>query len=110
MQVLEVVAYGALSSLLGLLHQRYMVLGIIYGFVVEMGIGRIPTNIHNLSLSRHLQTLLANQPTIHELYEWSASGTFSSILIMGAAALVFLGVGAVVFTMKEYHAAEEMHK
>lgn len=109
-QVLEVVAYGALSSLLGLLHQRYMVLGIIYGFVVEMGIGRIPTNINNLSLSRHLQTILANQPTIQELYDWTASGTFSSILIMGAAALLFLGVGAVIFTVKEYHAAEEMHK
>ncbi len=109
-QILAVVAYSALSALLGLLHQRYMVLGIIYGFIVEMGIGRIPTNINNLSLSRHLRTILGNQPAIHEHYEWSADGTASSIVIMAAATVVFLGLAALTFTIKEYHAAEEMHK
>src|SRR5262249_32116008 len=48
-QVLAVLAWGALSALLGLITRRYMVLGIVYGFVVEMGIGRIPTNINSLS-------------------------------------------------------------
>ena len=109
-QVLEVVAYGALSALLGLLHQRYMVLGILYGFIVEMGIGRIPTNINNLSLSRHLRTILGHDETIRQVYEWSPEGLGSSVLLMAAAAILFLGLGAVIFTLKEYHAAEEMQK
>ncbi|MBM3834709.1 MAG: hypothetical protein FJ403_15845 [Verrucomicrobia bacterium] len=109
-QFLGILSYGALSALLGLLNQRYMVLGIIYGFVVEMGIGRIPTNINNLSLSRHLRTLLANNDTVLNIYEWSPDKTFLSIIIMLAGALTFLVVGAVVFTFKEYHHTEEMQK
>ncbi|MSU20697.1 MAG: hypothetical protein EXS30_04810 [Pedosphaera sp.] len=109
-QCLEIVAYGALSSLLGLIHQRYMVLGIIYGFIVEVGIGRIPTNINNLSLSRHLRSILANNEAIHGIYEWSPEGTFSSLVIMLIAAVLFLGIGAAFFTFKEFHHSDEMQK
>lgn len=48
-QVLAVAAWCALSTLLGLINRRYLVLGIVYGFIVELGIGRIPTNINSLS-------------------------------------------------------------
>jgi ABC-type transport system involved in multi-copper enzyme maturation permease subunit len=109
-QMLAVLAYGALSSLVGLIHQRYMVLGVMYGFVVEIGIGRIPTNINNLSLSRHLRAILANNSTIRDQYDWSAEGTFFSIAIMLIAAVLFLVIGAIVFTVKEYHHSDEMQK
>jgi ABC-type transport system involved in multi-copper enzyme maturation permease subunit len=109
-QFLAILAYGALSSLVGLVHQRYMVLGVIYGFVVEIGIGQIPTNINNLSLSRHLRAILANNGTIRDQYEWSAEGTLFSIAIMLMAAVLFLVLGAMVFTLKEYHHSDEMQK
>lgn len=109
-QVLAIFAYGALSSLLGLLHQRYMVLGVLYGFVVEMGIGRIPTNINNLSLARHFRTLLANSEPIRQLFDWSPEKTWFSILVPILAGLVFIGLAALIFTFKEYHHSEEMQK
>jgi ABC-type transport system involved in multi-copper enzyme maturation permease subunit len=109
-QGLGVLAYGALSSLLGLLTQRYMVLGIVYGFVVEFGIGRIPTNINNLSVSRHLRTILANNETILDLYGWSPEGTLFSMAILGSATVGFLVIGAVVFKFREYHASDDMQK
>jgi ABC-type transport system involved in multi-copper enzyme maturation permease subunit len=109
-QFLVVLAYGALSALLGLIHQRYMVLGILYGFVVEMGIGRIPTNINNLSLSRHVRTILGHNETIRQFYPWPGEGAWTSVLLMCAGTVMFLGLAAVAFTVREYHAAEEMQK
>ncbi|MBI4657503.1 MAG: ABC transporter permease [Verrucomicrobia bacterium] len=109
-QFLAVLSYGALSSLLGLIHQRYMVLGFIYGFVVEVGIGQIPTNINNLSLSRHLRTILGNDRTIQDLYEWTPDRTLFSVAAMLAASALFLAAGAVLFTFREYHQSEEMQK
>ena len=109
-QSLAVLAYGALSALFGLFTQRYMVLGIVYGFIVEFGIGQIPTNINNLSISRHLRTILANNSTMEELYRWPQDDTWISVLIMGGAPLVFLLIAAIIFTFKEYHHSDDMQK
>ena len=51
-QILAVFAYGALSCFLGLLTQKFMIAGVFYGILVEFGIGRIPTNINILSISK----------------------------------------------------------
>lgn len=109
-QLLAVLAYGALSALLGLINQRYMVLGIIYGFVVELGIGQIPTNVNNLSLSRHLRTLLAHDQTIRDLRDWTPDKSLLSVAALLVAAVVFLAAGAALFTYREYHHSEEMQK
>ncbi|MDA1274140.1 MAG: ABC transporter permease [Verrucomicrobia bacterium] len=109
-QFLGVFAFGALSALLGLFTQRYMVLGIIYGFVVEFGIGRIPTNVNNLAISRHLRTILGNNESIRDMYHWTSEGTLFSVLTVSAAALAFLMIGAVLFTLKEYHHSDDMQK
>ena len=110
LQVLAVFAYGALSAFLGLVNQRYMVLGILYGLIVELGIGQIPTNINNLSLARHGRTILANHEPLKQLHDWSSENTLWSVGLMVLAALVFLAAGALLFTFREYHASEEMQK
>ena len=43
-QVLAVTAWSALGLFLGQISKRYMALALLYGSIVEMGIGRIPTN------------------------------------------------------------------
>ena len=62
-QLLAVPAWAALGALLGQISQRYFALALVYGFIVEMGIGRIPTNINTLSLLRHLKSLLSHNPS-----------------------------------------------
>ena len=109
-QVLAVTVYGALSSVLGLVHQRFMVLGLIYGFLVEIGIGRIPTNINSLSMSHHMQTLLARNTLINEHYEWLSTGGPKAVFIILVATGVFLAGGAALFTFREYHSTTEMQK
>ncbi len=109
-QFLAVLAFGALASLIGLLTQKYLVAGIVYGFIVEFGIGEIPTNINVLSISRHLKTFLAWNADLARNYGWNAEGTwFSLIMVLGGTAL-FLLIGALLFTFKECQHAEETQK
>lgn len=109
-QILAVFGWGAISSFLGLLAKRYLVLGLLYGFVVEIGIGKIPTNINNLSLSRHFRTLLQQETSFRQwLGELPQSPWFSLLLVIVAVA-IFVLAGAMLFTFREYHSNEEMQK
>ena len=107
---LAVLVYGALGGLFGLITRRYIVLGLVYGFIVEVGIGHIPTNINSLSMMRHVQTLLAGHPAVADRYGWSADGAVTGVLIMLGATLVALGAGAVLFTWKEMQPGQEAPK
>ncbi len=109
-QVMAVFAYGALSTLFGLLSQKYLILGVVYGFLVEFGISQIPTNINLLSLSKHFKTLLAKHQPLADFFNWSAEGAGSSFWFVIAGTLIFLGASAAMFTLREYHHAEEMQK
>jgi hypothetical protein len=109
-QALAVLAWGALSALLGLITRRYLVLGMVYGFVVEFGIGHIPTNINTLSLTRHLQALLGHNPLVNQLYDWAPQSVGYSVGWLILATVLFLGAGAFLFTFREYHHVTEMQK
>jgi ABC-type transport system involved in multi-copper enzyme maturation permease subunit len=109
-QFLAVLAWGALSALLGLVTRRYILLGILYGFVVEIGLGRIPTNINTLSLTRHLQGLLGHNVLLNQLYEWAPQSGWVSVGALLLATVLFLGAGAALFTFREYHHVTEMQK
>lgn len=109
-QALAILAYGALGGLFGLLSKKYMVLGVVYGFLVEWGIGSIPTNIHSLAVSHHLRTILANNEAIAVRFTWTAGSLSEAGLMVFAATVIFLFSAALVFNYREYHHAEEMQK
>jgi hypothetical protein len=109
-QILAIPAWGALGVLLGQITARYMPAALIYGAVVEMGIGRIPTNINTLSLLRHIETLLSHNKALQDTFSWDAGPTWLAILALILAPLIFLGVAALLFSLIEYHAAGEMQK
>lgn len=109
-QLLAVPAWSALGAFLGLVTRRYIAMALLYGLIVEMGIGRIPTNINTLSLMRHLKTLLAHNPALQGIYEWSGAGVPLSVGALVLATGVFLSLAALLFTFVEYHHTAEMTK
>ena len=109
-QLLAVFAWSALGTFLGLVTRRYTAVALLYGLIVEMGIGRIPTNINTLSLMRHLKTLLAHNPALQDIYEWAGAGVPLSVGALLLATGVFLGLAMVLFTFVEYHHSVEMQK
>lgn len=107
-QFLAVAAWSALGTFFGLVTKRYMPMAIVYGLIVEMGIGRIPTNINTLSLMRHLKSILANNPALQHVYEWTLGGAAFSAGALVLATGIFLTLAALLFTFKEYHHTVEM--
>jgi hypothetical protein len=109
-QVLAVPAWCALGVMLGQITSRYIATAMIYGAVVEMGIGRIPTNINTLSLMRHLKILLSQNAALQAVYDWQPGGRIMAVAALVLAPVVFFGVAAVLFSWIEYHHAAEMQK
>jgi hypothetical protein len=109
-QFLAILAWGALGLFLGLVSKKYMALALVYGSIVEMGIGRIPTNINTLSLMRHLKALLGHNPALESIYNWPAAGLLGPAGALLLGALFFLFLAALMFTFKEYHHTTEMQK
>ena len=109
-QILAVPAWSALGLLLGQLTNRYMAMAFVYGLIVEMGIGRIPTNINTLSLMRHLKTLLSHSSALQTIYDWYAGSVPLAVSALIAAPVVFVSAAALLFTFLEYHPSTEIQK
>lgn len=109
-QFLAVLAWSALGLFLGQVTKRYLPLALLYGLIVELGIGDIPTNINTLSLMRHLKTLLSHNQALQSLYEWTGTGFLLPVSALLLAAVLFVALAAILFTFREYHASAEMQK
>jgi len=109
-QFLAVPAWGALGLFLGQVTKRYLPLAVVYGLIVELGIGDIPTNINTLSLMRHLKTLLSHDPSLQSLFQWTGGGVLIPVAALLFGAALFLALAALLFTVREYHPATEMRK
>ncbi len=100
-QFLALMAWSALCGMIGMAHQRYIVVGIVYGLLVEIGIANIPTNIANIALSHHIHTLLAHHGPLAMAFSWSTEELGTAILCLIVGTLMFLGLGALLFTVRE---------
>jgi hypothetical protein len=109
-QVLAVLTWNALGLLLGLMTRRYFAAGLIYGAIVEVCIGNIPTNINSLSIIRHLMSLLMHNGPLEAVEQWSGRSPLFSIGALLLATALFVSASAVLFTFREYHHASEMQK
>jgi ABC-2 type transport system permease protein len=106
-QLVVVPAYGAIAAFLGLLTRKYLLVGLVYGFVVEIGIGQIPTNINTLSVARHFRTLLAQFELIVKQADGSAGQWLSSVGALLLLTLVYVAAGSLLFNLREYSQSEE---
>ncbi|MBC8324081.1 MAG: ABC transporter permease [Verrucomicrobia subdivision 3 bacterium] len=108
-QFLAIFAWSALSALLGLLHQRFVVIGILYWLIVEVGLGMVETsNINQLSILRHIHTLLGQNEMVADLFvSWSSTSSISAGIVLCVATFIFLVAGAALFTYREYLPSQE---
>jgi ABC-2 type transport system permease protein len=52
-------AFAAMGLFCGLLTSRYLVVGVVYGGVIEIGVGVIPTSLNRLAMTHHVRAMLA---------------------------------------------------
>lgn len=89
-QVAAIVVFTAVGLLCGLVTSRYVIVGLVYGAVIEIGLGSVPTQLAHISLVRHLLGLL--RPLLGEGGWALASPKDVALMSTPGVLAVFLGV------------------
>ncbi len=101
----SILAYSAFALALSAYTRRFMPIGLLYGFIVEVGISKISTNINNLAISHHVRSLV-NYAT----KESTSSPLMTNLLGLAgctAIAAFFLVIASVIFTRTQYNIGSE---
>jgi ABC-2 type transport system permease protein len=107
-QVCAVMTFSAVGFLCGAITSRYVIVGVAYGAIVEVGLGNVPTQLNQISIIRHVLALV--QPLLGE-GRWaisqtlgtatSSSGIPTVVLLAGISAAA-VALTAVLFAWKEF--------
>jgi ABC-type transport system involved in multi-copper enzyme maturation permease subunit len=100
-QVLAVMAFSALGFAFGAYTSRYLIIGIVYANIIEMGVGNIPTQLNRLSMTHHVRTVasgLLRQQTGGPAH---TDSLFVATCALVLFSLIFLTLAAVLFSLRE---------
>lgn len=100
-----IVPVTAIAVTLGVWTGKYMVVGLLYGFVVETGISRMPTNLNLLAVTRHVEVLLKHaRQTLEGPGLVAVLQSVGALLVLTIAALL---VSCILFSCKQYSIGTE---
>lgn len=105
-QVLVVAAFSALGFLCAVFSARYVVIGLVYGFIVEVTLGRIATQVSRLSMTHQARAMLGFPGETLDPSAGTASPVVAGLLLL-AFTVVMVGAAAAVFTWREQGSASE---
>jgi ABC-2 type transport system permease protein len=106
-QIIAVITFSAFGFFCGLLTSRYVILGLAYAAIVEVGIGNVPTQLNQISIVRHLLGIL--QPILGErespLTRAAMTSTWTTpmtVAVLLAFSALLIAVSATLFATKEF--------
>lgn len=108
-QVLTVAVYSAAGVLCAQLSRWYVIIGLAYGAVIEIGVGVTPTQLNKISLLRHLRSI--TQPLTGDSGAMAATavgeplGMPATLAILLGFILFALAISATLFSRKEFSGA-----
>jgi ABC-type transport system involved in multi-copper enzyme maturation permease subunit len=100
-QFLAVTAFSALGFALGAYTSRYLVWGIVYANIIELGIGHIPTQLNRLSMTLHVRTIANSILHLKSKGPAPLENLPASIIALLVFSLVFTVIAAALFSLKE---------
>ncbi len=103
-QVVAIITFSAFGFLCAMITSRYVIIGLLYGALIEVGLGNVPTQLSHLSMSRQILTILApllersggNSPMVVA----AMSAPIAAGIFLGTA-VVMLGLTALIFHVRE---------
>ncbi len=98
-QVLVITAFTAFGFLAGALTSRYVIVGLLWGGVIEIGVGTVETQLSRLSLTRQVLGLL--EPVTGATQAVSALGAPTLVVVFALFATVMVAATAGLFALKE---------
>lgn len=100
---LAVLAYDAAFSLIALAPRAVVGLGLLYGFVWELGLGELDFRVRAAAISYHLRALVIRTITEErELFYQAFEPAPRAVLVVVVAIAILTGLGAVAFGRLEH--------
>jgi ABC-2 type transport system permease protein len=107
-QSVAVIAYSAFGFFCGLLTSRYIIVGLAYAAIVEVGIGNVPTQLNQISIVRQLLGLM--RPLFDESHGGGltraaltgTSGTPVTVAVLLGFSVVMIALAATLFAHREF--------
>lgn len=106
-QAAGLLAFSSLSAVAGMLTRRYLVLGLLYGAIIEVGVGGIPTNVNVLSLAHHVRVVASMSETASAFLVSNQGNAAFSIFVLIAVGLVGAGIAASIYSYREFIAGPD---
>ncbi len=99
-QVLMIAAFSAFGVLAAVITSRYVVIGLGYTGVIEMGLGQIPTQLSQLSMTHLMRDTLASllRPSAETVAAHGLAATTGIVLLFVA---IMVGAAVAVFSLRE---------
>lgn len=100
-QFLMVVTFSAFGFLCATITSRYIVVGLAYAGVIEMGVGQIPTQISLLSMTHQIRGALGMLLDRATIGQAGSPGIGSATAVLLGFSVVSLIVAAIIFAVRE---------
>jgi ABC-2 type transport system permease protein len=101
-QFLVIFAFSALGTLTGAWTSRYLIVGLLYGGIVEVGVGNTPIQLNRLSILRHIRNLLESALGNEGMFMVSVQGSFATSAYILLFVAVALTGAALLFSIREF--------
>ncbi len=98
-QVFLVLVFSGFGFACAAVTSRYVVVGLIYGAVVEIGVGQIPTQLNRLSMIHQARVLLEPLAAHASAPAWSSM--LATCGVFAVVAAVSVAIAAAVFALRE---------
>jgi len=106
-QVLLVVVFSAFGFFFAMLTARFVIAGIFYGAVIELGVGAIPTQLSRLSMIHQVRALFPSFTlTLSTAALPPPADLLSFTVLLLVVAAVLLAAAAGIFMLKELAASQ----
>ncbi|MCX6951239.1 MAG: ATP-binding cassette domain-containing protein [Verrucomicrobia bacterium] len=106
-QVILLTAFSAFGFLGAVLTSRYVVVGLLYGGIIEIGVGKIPTQLSRLSMTGQVKSMLAPLTRAPGVEAFTPdAGALATTAILVSFAVVVVGVAAALFAWQELASAQ----
>jgi ABC-type transport system involved in multi-copper enzyme maturation permease subunit len=102
-QVITTAAFLALGFFCAALTARYLIIGLLYAGVIEVGIGQIPTQLSQLSVTSQVREMLG--PMVGFSDGVVNAGALTTTMYVSLFSAAFVAATAVIFSMKELSGA-----
>ncbi len=106
-QLLMITVFSAFGFFFWLLSSRYVIIGLCYGVVVEIGVGQIPTQLNRLSMIHQMRMMFPNFIfPMDVVTPHAAASPVTTTAIVLAMTLFLLAATVLVFHLKELAGAQ----